>query len=190
MPREIHQTVKDKCSVLSSICGIWKVQQASEHNKKKKWSHRHREQISSYQQGKGRGGAIEEEGRRRYKLLGIKQATSTVQGVKPMFYNTGFKNCESLQCIPITYNILQQLFCCLVAKSCLNLVTPRTVTRQAPLFMGFPKQEHWNGLPFLSARDIPDPGIEPASPALAGGFFISEPPGKPTLELKKKKNAE
>ena len=71
-----------------------------------------------------------------------------------------------LVCIPITYNILQQLFCCLVTKSCLNLATPWTVTRQAPLFMGFPKQEHWNGLPFLSARDLPDPGIEPASPAL------------------------
>ena len=42
------------------------------------------------------GGAIQEEGIRRYKLLGIKQATSTVQGIKPMFYNTGFKNCESL----------------------------------------------------------------------------------------------
>ena len=52
---------------------------------------------------------------------------------------------------------------------------------------GIFNQEYWSGLPFLSPRDLPDPGIEPASPVLAGGFFITEPPGKPTLELKKKK---
>ena len=49
--------------------------------------------------------------------------------------------------------------------------------------MGFPRQEHWSGLPFLSPGDLPDPGIEPApsvSPALAGGFFTTTPPGKPT----------
>ena len=51
---------------------------------------------------------------------------------------------------------------------------------------GFAKQEYWSGLPLLSPRDLPDPGIEPVSPALAGGFFVTEPPGKPTLELKKK----
>ena len=76
--------------------------------------------------------------------------------------------------------------CCLVAKSCLNLATAWTVTHQAPLFMGFAKQEYWSGLPLLSPRDRPDPGIEPVSPALTGGFFVTEPPGKPTLEFKKK----
>ena len=45
--------------------------------------------------------------------------------------------------------------------------------------MRFPRQEYWNGLPSLSIGDLPDPGIEPASPALAGGFFTTEPPGKP-----------
>jgi len=45
--------------------------------------------------------------------------------------------------------------------------------------MRFPKQEHWSGLPFPSPGDLPDPGIEPASPALAGRFFTTEPPGKP-----------
>ena len=45
--------------------------------------------------------------------------------------------------------------------------------------MGFPRQEHWSGLPFPSPGDLPDPGIEAASAALAGGFFTTEPPGKP-----------
>ena len=58
---------------------------------------------------------------------------------------------------------------------------PWTVPRQAPLSMGFPRQEYWSGLPFPSPRYLPDPGIEPASPALAGRFFTTEPPGKPNL---------
>ena len=48
--------------------------------------------------------------------------------------------------------------------------------------MGFPRQEYWRALPFPTPGDRPDPGIEPMSlmfPALAGGFFTSEPPGKP-----------
>ena len=49
---------------------------------------------------------------------------------------------------------------------------------QAPLSMGFPKQEYWSGLPFPLLGHLPDPGIEPVSPALAGGFFTTEPPGK------------
>ena len=54
----------------------------------------------------------------------------------------------------------------LVAKSCLILVTPWTVACQAPLSMGFSWQEYWNGLLFPSPRDLPNPGIEPWSPAL------------------------
>ena len=45
--------------------------------------------------------------------------------------------------------------------------------------MGFPRQEYWDGLPFPSPEYLPNPGIEPMSPALAGGFFTTEPPGKP-----------
>ena len=59
--------------------------------------------------------------------------------------------------------------------------TPWTVARQAPQSMRFPRQEYWSGLPF-PPPDLPDPGIEPvspASPALAGGFFTTESPGKP-----------
>ena len=63
----------------------------------------------------------------------------------------------------------------LVAKLCLTLATPWTVTRQALLSMGFPRQEYRNGLPFSSPEDLPHPGIELTSPALAGGFFTAEP---------------
>ena len=60
-------------------------------------------------------------------------------------------------------------------------VTPWTVARQAPLSMGFPRQAYWSGLPFPSPEDLAHPGIEPqslVSPALAGGFFTTKPPGK------------
>ena len=67
----------------------------------------------------------------------------------------------------------------LVAQSCLTLVTPRTVACQAPLFMGFPRQEYWSRLPFPPSGDLPDPGIKPRSPALQADFLPSEPPGTP-----------
>ena len=54
-------------------------------------------------------------------------------------------------------------------------VTPWTVVHQTPLSMGFPRQEYWSGLPFLPPGDLLDPGNEPASPVLAGGFFTIEP---------------
>ena len=56
-------------------------------------------------------------------------------------------------------------------------VTLWAVAHQAPLSMGLSQQEYWSGLPLHSPGDLPDPGIEPASPALAGGFS-TEPPGK------------
>ena len=59
----------------------------------------------------------------------------------------------------------------LVINSCLRLGTPWTVACQAPLSMGFPRQKYWRGLPFPPSGDLPDPGIEPLSPALARGFF-------------------
>ena len=67
--------------------------------------------------------------------------------------------------------------------SCLIMSDPFapawTVDHQAPLSMGFPRQEHWSRLLFPSPGDLPNSGIEPTSPALAGGFFTTEPPGKP-----------
>ena len=59
--------------------------------------------------------------------------------------------------------------------------TPWTVAHQAPLTVGFPRQEYWSGLPFPSLGDLPDPGIEPSSPALAGSLFTSAPVRKPDL---------
>ena len=61
-----------------------------------------------------------------------------------------------------------------------SLATPGTVDRQASLFMGFPRQDYWSGLPFPSPGDLLKPGIEPVSAALAGGFFTPEPAGKST----------
>ena len=69
--------------------------------------------------------------------------------------------------------------CCLVTKSCSSLCDPLPVTHQAPLSMGFPRQESWSGLPFPSPEDLPDPGIKPVSPTLqvvtciASEFFPS-----------------
>ena len=57
-------------------------------------------------------------------------------------------------------------------------VTPWAVGHQTPLSMGFPRQEYWSGLSFPSPEDLPDSGIEPESPALAGRFFITKPPEK------------
>ena len=53
--------------------------------------------------------------------------------------------------------------------------TPWTVAHQAPLSVGFPRQEHWSALPFSSPGDCPDPGIKLTSSALAGGFFTPAP---------------
>ena len=59
-----------------------------------------------------------------------------------------------------------------------NSETPSTVAHQAPLSMGFSRQEYWSGLPFPSPGDLPDPGTEPGSSALTHRFFKAEPPGK------------
>ena len=60
--------------------------------------------------------------------------------------------------------------------------TPWTGARQAPLSMGFSRQEYWSGLPFPPLGDLPDSGVEPMSlayPAVVGRFFTTVPPGKP-----------
>ena len=64
--------------------------------------------------------------------------------------------------------------------SCVQLfATPWTVARMPPMFMGLSWQVYWSGLPFPSPGDLPEPATEPASPALACGFFTTEPPGEP-----------
>ena len=52
------------------------------------------------------------------------------------------------------------------------------MAHQAPLSMECSRQEYWSGLPFPSSGDLPDPGIEPGSPALQADSLASEPPGK------------
>ena len=59
-------------------------------------------------------------------------------------------------------------------------VTPWTTAYQAPQSMEFSRQEYWSGLPFPCAGHLPNPGIEPGSPALQADALPSEPPGKPT----------
>ena len=61
------------------------------------------------------------------------------------------------------------------------LQPPWTIAYQAPPSMEFSRQEYWSGLPFPSPGDLPDPGIEPESPALQADALLSEPPGNPSL---------
>ena len=67
---------------------------------------------------------------------------------------------------------------CSVVQLCPTLVTPWMVAYQAPLSVEFSKEEYWSRLPFHTPGDLPNPGIEPVSPALVGGFFTTELPGK------------
>ena len=70
------------------------------------------------------------------------------------------------------------------------LVTTWTVARQAPLSMEFSRQEYWSGLSFPSPGNLPNPGIQPRSPALQVDSLPSEPPGKPSdVELYTNKNS-
>ena len=77
--------------------------------------------------------------------------------------------------------VLLQLFSCSVVSD--SSETLWTVVQQASLSMGFSRQECWSELLFPSPGDLPEPGIELVSPALAGGFFTTEPPGKPWYRL-------
>ena len=72
-------------------------------------------------------------------------------------------------------------------QSCLTLWNSRAVACQSPPFMGFSRQEYYSWLPYPPPGDLPDPGIEPASlmsPALADGFFTTEPPEQLDIILK------
>ena len=79
--------------------------------------------------------------------------------------------------------------CLLLANFCVAMLshvwffaTLWTIALKVPLSVGFSRQEYWSGLLFPSPGDLPDSGIEPASPALAGVFFTAEPLGSPTWE--------
>ena len=69
---------------------------------------------------------------------------------------------------------------CLVATLCPTVLGPHGLqVGKASLSSGFPGLDYWSGLPFPSPGDLPNPGIPPVSPVLAGKFFTTEPPGKP-----------
>ena len=77
------------------------------------------------------------------------------------------------------YNLLRTYMCAKSLQSCLILCDPMDCSPQAPLSMGFSRQEDWSGLTFPSPGDLPDPGIEPTSlvsPALAGKDYLPRVP--------------
>ena len=78
---------------------------------------------------------------------------------------------------------IQKVYSSLVATSCSTLATPRTTAHQAPLSMGFPRQEYWSGLPFPSPGELPDPGTKPRSPELQADSLLTELQGKPKRGL-------
>ena len=89
---------------------------------------------------------------------------------------THFKKFLDIKCLSLHYDFTPWVctHCCVTVHSLSRVwlfATPWTITCQAPLSMGFPRQEYWSGLPFFSPGDLPDPGVEPTFPALAGGFF-------------------
>ena len=82
------------------------------------------------------------------------------------------KDCLGFECIPLTgtHGYAKSL------QSCPTLGDPVDCSPQAPLSIGFPRQEHWSGLPFPPSGDLSNPGIQPTSlmsPALAGKLFIT-----------------
>ena len=95
-----------------------------------------------------------------YKVLKSKDITlpTKIHLVKAMVFPVVMYGCESWTKKKVGGR--------LVTKSCLTLATPWTVACQAPLSMGFSSQDYWSGLPFPSPGDLPNPGIEPRSPAL------------------------
>ena len=84
----------------------------------------------------------------------------------------------TIQRIVTVYYVLVTLLCRLFA-------TPWTIAHQAPLSMGFSRQEYCSGLPFPSPGNLPDPGIEPGSPALQVDYLPTESPGKPYKDPQK-----
>ena len=99
-----------------------------------------------------------------------------------LHYYMAFSLCPNFSLIIRTPVMLD--CCCLVAQPCPTLfVTPWTLVFQVPLSVGFPSQEYWSEQPFPSPGDLPDPGMQHVSPALAGGFFTTEPLGKPYAGL-------
>ena len=78
-------------------------------------------------------------------------------------------------------NILSSVHVCSVMSD--SLQSPLTVALNASLSIEFSRQDYWSGSLFHTLGDLPNPGVEPESPALASGFFTTVPPGKPILSF-------
>ena len=97
------------------------------------------------------------------------------------FYSTCYESKQFPETCVITQIFI--ICCgCLVTQACLLFCDPVDCSLQASLSIGLSRQEYWNGLPFPSPGHLPDPGINPRSPSLAGGFFTIDLPGKPILQ--------
>ena len=88
----------------------------------------------------------------------------TVNGILEMYVKSSF----FINMIIWAYKVKVKVS---VAQLCPTLCDPWTVARQAPLSMGFSRQECWSGLPLPSPGGIPDPGVEPGSPELQADSF-------------------
>ena len=92
---------------------------------------------------------------------------------------------NSIRSLNTDLAFLPQFLCLLCVRACPVVsdffVNPWTVAHQAPLSMGLSRQESWSRLPTPPPGYLPNSGIEPKFPALAGGFFTTEPPGKPSV---------
>ena len=93
---------------------------------------------------------------------------------KRLMVNILIENCQPLKHSGYAWMLLfsHQVVSC-------SFPTPCAVPRQAPLSRDFPKQEYWSGLPFPSPGELPNSGVAPVSPALAGRSFTTQPAGKP-----------
>ena len=98
---------------------------------------------------------------------------TVVQGVGYEPENNRIRN-KATSALVVLFISLRGDFVCVRAQLCLTLYSPMDcVACQAPLSMGFSRQEYWSGLPFLTPGDLPNPGIKPRSPGLAGRFFTT-----------------
>ena len=82
-------------------------------------------------------------------------------------------------CVCLYIYIYTHTHGCLVAQSCLTLCDPLDYSPPGSSSMEFSRQEYWCGLPFPSPGDLPNPGVEPRSPALHADSLPTEPQGKP-----------
>ena len=99
--------------------------------------------------------------------------TPTPGSNRPVLGNPSGVSFSTFTCAPVLFQSFRRVWL---------FATPWTVALQAPLSMGVSRHEYWSGLPCPPPGDLPNPGIEPmslVSPALAGGFFTTVPPGKP-----------